>query len=132
MVLGLSAPALATSGSIPTLSTTGASFTSGAWRFDPFPCDSSCANGTASGFNYNGFLNDTSADGNAPFVHAKTDAFGYATRVYNHNGNGSSVFVSQKVWNGDGDPAASAVVQVCRDRGTLLPDNCKTSNTFFR
>ena len=51
------------SGSIPTLSTTGASFTSGSWSFDPWPCNSSCYAGSVSGFNYSGYLNDTLSDG---------------------------------------------------------------------
>lgn len=130
--LGVASAHAAGSGTIPTLTTTGASFTSGSWSFDPWPCNSSCYGGTVSGFNYSGYLNDTLSDGNAPFVHAKTDGYGYATRIYNNQGSGTYVWASQKVFNSNGDPAGSAQVQVCRDRGTLFPDNCVTSATFLR
>lgn len=131
LTVGGAGVAVATSGSIGTLSTTGAQLTSGRWSFDPWPCTSACHSGI-SGFNYSGTLKDTSADGNNPFVHAKPDAYGYATRIYNYGGNGTQTAVSQKVWDTNGDPATTAQVQVCRDRGTLLPDNCVTSAVFRR
>lgn len=130
--IGAASANAAGSGSIPTLSTTGASFTSGSWSFDPWPCNSSCYGGTISGFNYSGYLNDTLSDGNSPYVQAKTDGYGYATRIYNKNGSGTSLWAAQKIYDTNGDPAGSAQVQVCRDRGILFPDNCVTSATFLR
>jgi hypothetical protein len=112
-----------TSGTIAPMSTTGASMNNIAWSFDAWPC----GNGCISGFNYSGYLTDSLNDGNAVFVHAQTDGYGYAARIYNSTGNGTTKYVSQKVLDTNSDPAQHATIQVCRDRGTLYPDNCVTS-----
>ena len=130
--VGATSAYAAGSGTIPTLSTTGASFTSGSWSFDPWPCNSSCYGGTISGFNYSGSLDDTLSDGNSPYIQAQTDGYGYATRIYNKNGSGTSLWVGQKVYDSNGDPAGTAHVQLCRDRGTFFSDNCVTSTAFLR
>ena len=114
----------ASSGTYPNLVTTGATLAKISWSFD--------RNAPSAGFNYSGNLKDTLADGNAPFVHAKTDGYDYATRIYNNKGAGTSLSVSQKVYDANGDPAQSAVIEVCRDRGTLYPDNCATSSRIYR
>jgi hypothetical protein len=120
------------SGTVPSLVTTGASFTQGVWWFDPWPCNSSCYKGQFSGFNYHGYLNDTQADGNAPKVHGKVDGYDWGPDHYNKNGNGTRVYVSEKLFDRNGDPSTGAQLQVCRDRGSLLPDNCKSSPVFSR
>lgn len=125
MIVGIGTSAFAAS--TGSLSTTGASFTGITYSFDPWPCNSTCQNGTISGMNYYGTLKDTSAsDGNSVFVHAKIDAYGYAARVY----TSSSLAVGQKVYVSD--PPATGSVQLCRDRGTLYPDNCTSTPTLRR
>jgi len=46
--------------------------------------------------------------------------------------SGTYVWAGQKVYDTNGDPAGSAQISVCRDRGALFPDNCVTSSTFLR
>lgn len=111
------------------LSATGVQFNSGKYTWLAFAgCD-----GVAKGYDYSGSLKDTAADGNAVFVHAKVDGYGYAPRIYNSNGNGTSRSVSQSNIHASGSACyhESGRVQVCQDRGTLFPDVC-TSEYFTR
>ena len=109
--------------SFATLSTTGASLSSGQAQFyNP--------NTQGTKFYYSGNLNDTANDGNNPFVHAKVAGYGYATRIYNTKGPGTSLAMNQTVSDPAGDGFSNANVQVCRDRGTLYPDNCVDRNFY--
>lgn len=126
LMLGFAGSAYAASFS--SLSTTGASFTGGTYSFDPWPCTSACGSGKFSGMNYSGTLKDTNAsDGNQVFVHAKVDAYGWSAATY----TGSSLSVSRKV-TGGADPSMSGQIEICRDRGALLPNNCVASPKFTR
>lgn len=70
-------------------------------------------------------MKDTKADGDTVFIHAKVDGYGYASKIKNTRGPDRSIPVSQKVVGG-GDPAGTGKVEICRDRGSLVPDNCES------
>ncbi len=113
------------------LSTTGASLTGINYAFDPWPCTSACVGGHWSAMDYSATVKDTNAgDGNDVFVHAKVDAYGYAAREYTSSA-ARSRSISQSIVGG-ADPAQSGQIQVCRDRGTLLPDNCAATPVLYR
>lgn len=106
------------------------SFTSGAWSFDPWPCTSACHRGKFSGWNYSGNLKDTSADGHDVFAHARIDGYNWAPRVYWKGHPGQQTRVGQKIYASD--PAQRGQLEVCTDRGTLVPDSCRRSAWFRR
>lgn len=74
-------------------------------------------------FDYNGYLDDTSADGYSVFVHAKVAGYGWGPNR-NYQGN--------KNYNLN-DPAANevstAVVEACTSRG-IYPDYCDADDLF--
>jgi len=132
--IGVAIPAWASTGSgtFATIAPTGASFTNGQWWFDPWPCNSSCVSGTYSGWNYSGTLADTAADGDYVYTQGKTDGYDWATpRVEFHGGAGNSTFVSQDIYDPNGDPATQGQLQVCRQRNNF-PDDCKQSGWKYR
>lgn len=129
LVLGGTSAAFA--GSIPAFSTTGVSFTSGSYSFDPWPCNSSCQGGTWSGMNWSGYLNDTQQDGNAVFIQSKVDGYGWSATVYAPKDATSGTYLSRKT-TGGADPAQSGQLHICRDRGALLPNNCANSAVLYR
>lgn len=114
-VLSTGGVALAHSGSFPTISTTGVSFTGGYYAF---------ADRTTYDFRYSGTLNDTAADGHNVFVHGRVAGYGYGSRLYSPGAKSQYL----------NDPAATRVstanVQACVDRGTLYPDRC-SSRDFY-
>jgi hypothetical protein len=131
MIAGTAAGAWAAmSGGIQAVNFQGHSFTSGSWSFDPWPCNASCQGGRWSGWNYSGTLGDTAADGHDVFVQGKIDGYDYSTRIYYKGGAGHSGPAAQKLCAGD--PASQAYLQVCTDRGTLLPDNCSGRGWYYR
>jgi len=116
--------ALAASSGAVHLSTTGVSF-NGSYRFLP-------TNEGHGGFLYEGQLCDTSSDGNAVFVHATADGFGYGRRTYERDGNHHCKDISVESYQLDTPYTKSAKIQVCQDRGTLFSDLCATSTTYHR
>lgn len=117
----------AMSGSISTLSPSGASFTGGSWKFDPWPCNSSCASGKISGWNYAGNLKDTAGDGDWVYTRGKIDGYSWAggASAENHLGNGKTKPISQKIYVHD--PAQKGKMQACRHRAGVIPNVCKES-----
>jgi hypothetical protein len=129
--LGVAAPVFAATSGTFTLGTTGVAFNSGTYQYGVrLSCGPS--NPSGSGFTYSGYLKDTSKDGNAVFVHAKVYSYGYAARVYNSDGNGTSKYVSQLIKPPGDCWADSARVEACQDRGSLFSDLCndKAINRF--
>lgn len=123
--VGTTAAVAAMSGSIPTMSTTGASFTGGSYQFDPWPCNSACYQGKFSGFNWYGTLNDTKADGDGVKIQGKVDGYGYGPAF------SSTGYHSQKLYDSNGDPSTQGQLQVCRVI-TAYPDNCASSAWYYR
>jgi len=107
--------ALAHSGSFPTISTTGVSFTGGYYAF---------ADNTWYDFYYSGTLNDTASDGNNVFVHGKVAGYGYGPRLY------SPGFKSQYLDDSSATRVSTANVQACQDRGTFVSDLCSSRNFY--
>ncbi|MFC0707359.1 hypothetical protein [Cellulomonas uda] len=113
-------------GTLPNFSTTGASFTSIKHNFDPWPCTSACKDGKWSGWNWSGYLADTKDDGNHVKIQSKVDGYGWSNSVYWKGGANTRTYLSYKTTAG-GDPAQTGQLHLCRDRGSLLPDNCANS-----
>jgi len=119
------AVAVSTGGGEQDLSTTGVSFKPGYYYFNA-PSVSQGA------FEIYGDLNDTAADGNAVFVHAKVEGYSYGTRVYNSGGAGTSKYVDRYYYAPDETYVTSGQYQACQDRGTLYSDLCATSSVKYR
>ena len=129
LLLAAAVPALAASSGTFSLGATGVQFNSGKYAWLAV---SGCS-GNAEGYNYSGSLKDTAADGNGVFVHAKVDGYGSAARIYHSGGSGTSRSLSQPNIHSNGSVCyhTSGRVEVCQDRGTLIPDIC-TSKSFTR
>jgi hypothetical protein len=108
------------------LSTTGVQFNSGAYTWLASP---DCS-GESEGFDYSGYLKDTAADGNAVFVQAKVDGYGWTPRIYQSGGSGTQKWIDRRNVHVSGDVCyhTTGKVEVCQDRGTLVPDLCTTKN----
>ncbi len=76
------------------------------------------------GLQYYGYLRDKAADGNNVFVHAKVEGNGYATKIYNNDGNNSKLWVDQYVYAPDNEVAGNGRIEACQDRGSLFSDLC--------
>jgi hypothetical protein len=80
-------------------------------------------------FNWNGNLDDTINEGNAIKMEVAVEGYGFNEF---QNPVDHDQFWNQDVW----DPAAlqtnHARAKVCRDRGTLHPDNCSGEVTYTR
>lgn len=117
MVVAASSGAYAARTGSFSLKTTGVTFASGTFEFlnngyDP------------EDFKYAGNLKDTAADGNAVFVHGKVDSYPYEAKLYNSGGNGTTLYKSQFLDAWGETRVATARVQACQDRGTLISDLC--------
>ncbi|HYP22395.1 MAG TPA: hypothetical protein VEV43_02380 [Actinomycetota bacterium] len=67
-------------------------------------------------------LKDTMADGDAVYVEWVQDGYA-AISLYNHGGNGTTKFVADTRYNGDGS-FGTLKFRVCRDQGFPSSDNC--------
>jgi hypothetical protein len=129
LIAGVALPAFAASTGTFSISKTGVAFNTGKYSWLAIK---GCS-GDSEGFTYSGSLKDTAADGNAVFVHAKVDGYGYAPRIYNSSGSGSSKAIAQTNIHATGSVCyhTSGNVEACQDRGTLFPDICG-SKSFTR
>ncbi len=98
-------------------STTGASF-SGSYLFN--------APGTNhGGFEFYGYLSDTScSDGNNVKTEAAPEGYGFSSF---YGTQCAKVHQDDYVYIGDQTYVSYAYWKVCRDRGTLYPDNCSAT-----
>ncbi len=127
IILGIAGTAHAST--MSTLTTTGAKFSSINYTFQPKCITSSCGTSTSyNGVNYSGTLKDTKSDGHRVFLRAKVDGYGYSSKLY----TGGTRYISRRVSSPAYDPVGSFKIQLCRDKGTLLPDNCTASPTVYR
>lgn len=118
--LGLAGVGTASAGSFYH-STTGA-LMNGTYEFYP--------NGVSHGaFHFWGTLNDTKNDGNAVKQQVRVHGYGYNTW---YSGVDSDVYLNQNVWDGAMTQTNYARAKVCRDRGSLYPDNCSTEQRYDR
>ncbi|KMM44558.1 hypothetical protein CWIS_15530 [Cellulomonas sp. A375-1] len=129
LILGGATTAFA--GTLPSFSTTGASFSSITQSFDPWPCTSACKSGKWSGWNWAGYLGDTKEDGNSVKIQSKVDGYSWSAATYWKGGANTRTYLSYKT-TGGADPAQSGQLHLCRDRGSLLPDNCTNSAKAYR
>jgi hypothetical protein len=111
------------SGTLRTISTTGASFSYGTWNFDPWPCTSRCKSGRYSGWNYYGYLADTARDGHSVYARGRVDGYGWAAKDTTTGWGGQKIYAP--------DPAGRGQMKVCRNRG-YYPDNCQRSPWYHR
>ena len=127
--VAFAAPAMAaSSGSFSSpLGPSSAHFLNGKWSFDPWPCNSLCAGGQNSGFNYWGSLKDNAADGDWVYTRGKIDGYDWAggAAAENHGGYGTVKWVAQKIYKYD--PAQSGKIQVCQHRVGAIPNVCEES-----
>jgi hypothetical protein len=73
-------------------------------------------------------LRDTARDGNAPYVEWNSDSYSGWRRIYNKNGDGSSLdFTRTRFLDG----GHMLKWRVCRDRGTFQTDNCSSTRTWI-
>lgn len=117
-------PAIAATSGGVYLSTTGATFNGSYVFYAPGQ--------NRGGFGYPGAVCDTLSDGNSPFVWAKTEGYGYGSKTYDNSGSGTCVYEANYVYDPSAVYVHSGTIQVCRDRGFFLPDNCATSRTYYR
>ena len=129
VVAAAAAPAFAAASGTFSLSATGVQFNSGRYAWLPI---SGCS-GATEGYDYSGGLKDSAADGNGVFVHAKVDGYGYAPRIYNSAGSGTTKPIAQFNVHASGDVCyhTSGRIEACQDRGLLFPDIC-TAKSFTR
>ncbi|MFI1467221.1 hypothetical protein [Streptomyces wuyuanensis] len=106
---------------IPTLSTGGASFTSGQYKFHP-------AGSSHGAFQWSGKLNDTDhGDGHNVYMQVKVEGYGWSR----YNGKQkSSVSLNKLNWDGAQRYTDDAYIRVCRDKGSLNPDNCSPTKHY--
>lgn len=108
-------------GSIPLLDTRGVKFMEGRYKFNP--------PGTNHGsFEWTGKLRDSNArDGHNVYVQVKVEGHGWA-RYYGKQRR--TVPMHGSDWSGSQSYTNDADVRVCRDRGSLRPDNCSPTVSF--
>lgn len=86
--------------------------------------------GTVQGaFNWWGTLDDTSNDGNAMKVQVRVEGYGYNTF---QNSVDTDKYWDQDVYDGAAQTTNTARAKICRNRGSLYPDNCSTEKTYTR
>ncbi|MFE7773502.1 hypothetical protein ACFU5O_06325 [Streptomyces sp. NPDC057445] len=107
--------------SIPTLKTGGASFTSGQYKFHP-------AGSSHGAFQWTGKLNDADhGDGHNVYMQVKVEGYGWSR----YNGKQkSSVSLNKLNWDGAQRYTDDAYIRVCRDKGSLNPDNCSPTKHY--
>ncbi|MGW7305025.1 hypothetical protein ACWGI1_05550 [Streptomyces sp. NPDC054835] len=108
---------------IPLQHTTGAELQKGQYAFEP--------KGTNhGGFHFQGNLVDVEhTDGHNVYVQAKVE--GYSWNRFN-GVQLKTVALDRVVYDGAAQYTSEAWIRVCRDRGSLRPDNCSTQGHYKR
>ncbi len=81
------------------------------------------------GFNWWGTLDDTSKDGHAMKAQVRVAGWGWATF---YNSVDKDKYWDQVVWSPGDSQVNDAWAKICRDRGSLLPDNCSAERHYRR
>ncbi|MFI8522310.1 hypothetical protein ACIGEZ_31510 [Streptomyces sp. NPDC085481] len=81
-------------------------------------------------FHFRGMLRDDEAgDGHNVYIQAKVQGYGWSR----FNGTQrKDVYVDKLVYDGAARYSTDAEIRVCRDRGSLRPDNCSPTRVFTR
>ncbi|WP_215455332.1 hypothetical protein [Streptomyces sp. ATCC 21386] len=121
LLTGAGVALAAQKGSIPHLDTRGVEFLQGHYKFNP--------PGTNHGsFEWSGLLKDDDADdGHNVYVQVRVEGHGWA-RYYGKQRR--TVRVHHSDWSGAQQYTDNAELRVCRDRGSLRPDNCSPTESF--
>lgn len=108
---------------LPVLWTAGAEFSRGDYKWEP-------KGQNRGGFHFRGTLSDIKPDdGHNVYVQVKVEAYGW-NRL---NGvQRKSVKLDKVVWDGAAQYTSTADIRVCRDRGSLRPDNCSHTQSYRR
>ncbi|MFM9595215.1 hypothetical protein ACKI1J_38195 [Streptomyces scabiei] len=108
-------------GNIPTLGTRGVEFLEGRYKFNPPGVNHGS-------FEWTGALKDANArDGHNVYVQVRVEGHGWA-RYYGKQRR--TVQMHQSNWSGSQRYTNDADIRVCRDRGSLRPDNCSPTVGF--
>ncbi|WP_234442503.1 hypothetical protein [Streptomyces sp. FxanaA7] len=108
-------------GSIPMLDTRGVEFVEGRYTFNPPGVNHGA-------FEWSGVLRDIDAnDGHNVYVQVKVEGHRWA-RYYGKQRR--SVKMHHFNWSGAQQYTSDAKIRVCRDRGSLRPDNCSPAARF--
>ncbi|MGW2276469.1 hypothetical protein [Streptomyces sp. NPDC001770] len=108
---------------VPRLKSSGALFSSGTYRFNP--------KGTEhGGFEFKGKLKDTdSSDGHNVYLEVRVEGYDW-NRFYGKQRK--TVSLHKVVYDAAALYTSDASVRVCRDKGTLHPDNCAAAPHYKR
>lgn len=81
-------------------------------------------------FHFRGMLrDDEDGDGHNVYIQARVQGYGWSR----FNGvQRKDVYVDQLVFDGAAVYSTDAQMRVCRDRGSLRPDNCSVTSFFTR
>ncbi|QFQ97060.1 hypothetical protein F9278_13510 [Streptomyces phaeolivaceus] len=113
--------ASAQEGSIPKLETRGVEFLEGRYKFNPPGVNHGS-------FEWSGLLRDAIAsDGHNVYVQVRVEGHGWA-RYYGKQRR--TVRMHHSDWSGAQRYTDDASIRVCRDRGSLRPDNCSPTQKF--
>ncbi|MEU9137134.1 hypothetical protein AB0D33_14405 [Streptomyces sp. NPDC048404] len=108
---------------IPTLTTGGASFKDGQYAFWP-------SGQNHGAFEWKGNLKDTdNGDGHNVYIQVRVE--GYDWSRYNGKQR-TSVPLDKLNWDGAAQYTSNAYIRVCRDKGSLNPDNCSPTKHYQR
>lgn len=80
-------------------------------------------------FHWYGTLEDTENDGNAGKVQVRVEGYGYATF---YNNKDKDKYWDELVYDPQATRTDLAHAKICRDRGSLRPDNCSTERKYTR
>jgi hypothetical protein len=80
-------------------------------------------------FEWWGTVDDTSNDGNAMKVQVRVEGYGYNTF---ENAKDTDKYWDQYVYDYQALQTNFAAAKICRDRGTLYPDNCSSEVSYYR
>jgi hypothetical protein len=121
MGAGVALAAQQPQGNIPLLDTRGVEFVQGRYKFNP--------PGTNHGaFEWSGVLRDIdTTDGHNVYVQVRVEGHRWA-RYYGKQQR--EVRMHHSNWSGAQQYTNDAKIRVCRDRGSLRPDNCSPTQSF--
>ncbi|XIE79392.1 hypothetical protein AB6O49_17925 [Streptomyces sp. SBR177] len=108
---------------IPYLHTDGVEFKQGRYQFEP-------KTRNHGGFHFRGILTDLLPnDGHNVYVEVKVEAYDWNRFKGTQK---KSVTIDRVVWDGAALFTSEARLRVCRDRGSLRPDNCAPTVHYKR
>ncbi|MEV6331326.1 hypothetical protein [Streptomyces sp. NPDC051909] len=108
---------------IPNVHTDGVEFKGGSYVFEP-------KSRNHGGFHFRGSLRDVSPnDGHNVYVEVKVEAYDWNRFKGTQK---KYVDLDKVVWDGAAQFTSQARLRVCRDRGSLRPDNCVPTFHYLR